>query len=187
MGQKRDDEDSALFREATRGVKPLAHAGVVPGGRKPPPRARFTRAGQRELLQESLHGSPDEPPLTAADEVSFSRAGIADGTLRKLRRGHFRVQAELDLHGLNLAGAKLVLREFLGEALARDARCIRIIHGKGLRSGPGGPVLKQAVSSILKRTQHVLAFVSARQVDGGTGAVYVLLAPRFHAPDPSST
>jgi DNA-nicking Smr family endonuclease len=71
--------------------------------------------------------------------------------------------------------AKEALRMFLAHALERHIRCVRIVHGKGLRSGHRGPVLKSAVSSVLRRVGPVLAYVSARQVDGGTGALYVLL------------
>jgi DNA-nicking Smr family endonuclease len=95
--------------------------------------------------------------------------------LRKLRRGQYRVQAELDLHGLTQAEAKVQLHEFLNTALQRNVRCLRIVHGKGLRSGTRGPVLRQLVNDMLRRTAQVLAFASARQIDGGTGALYVLL------------
>ena len=96
--------------------------------------------------------------------------------MRRLRRGHYRVEMELDLHGLIVPEAKQALREFLSRAIARQCRCVRIIHGKGLGSGPRGPVIKQAVNVILRRTEPVVAFCSARQVDGGTGAIYVLLS-----------
>ena len=96
--------------------------------------------------------------------------------LRKLRRGDYRVQGEIDLHGLNVSEAKQALREFLAQALMRQWRCVRIIHGKGLRSGNRGPVLKAMVGATLRKVGPVLAYVSARQVDGGTGAVYVLLS-----------
>ena len=82
---------------------------------------------------------------------------------------------QLDLHGLILAEAKQALRDFLARSLATQCRCVRIIHGKGRGSGARGPVLKQAVNVILRRTESVVAFCSARQVDGGTGAIYVLL------------
>jgi DNA-nicking Smr family endonuclease len=85
------------------------------------------------------------------------------------------VQREIDLHGLTVAEAKQALRQFLIAALEARVRCVRIIHGKGLRSGHRGPVLKSAVSAVLRRSGAVLAYVSARPVDGGTGAVYVLL------------
>src|SRR5437588_427440 len=97
--------------------------------------------------------------------------------VRRLRGGEYRVEREIDLHGLTAAEAKQALREFLIEALERRVRCVRIVHGKGLRSGHRGPVLKSTVSGVLRRTGAVLAYVSARPVDGGTGAVYVLLSP----------
>jgi DNA-nicking Smr family endonuclease len=184
---KPDEHDSALFREATRDVKPLRHGERVtreaPGPRA---QARFSRAERRQVLEEIPHGSADEPELAAGDASLFARPGVAARSLRKLRRGQYRVQAELDLHGLTVAEAQLQLREFLLASLQRNARCLRIVHGKGLRSGPKGAVLRQLVNSTLRRTAPVLAFASARQVDGGTGAVYVLLAGT-HASSASTT
>jgi DNA-nicking Smr family endonuclease len=176
---KSEDDETALFREAIRGVKPLSHAPRVTGDPpKPRPRARFARADRLRVLEETLHGSADEPELTAADPTLFARPGVSEATLRKLRRGQYRIQGELDLHGLSVEQAKAQLRDFLITALQRNASCLRIVHGKGLRSGPRGPVLRQLVNNALRRTRQVLAFASARQVDGGTGAVYVLLDPR---------
>jgi len=184
---KPDEHDSALFREATRDVKPLRHdarvTGKAPGPRA---RARFARAERRQGLEEIPDGSPHEPELAAGDASLFARPGVPASSLRKLRRGQYRVQAELDLHGLTVAEAQLQLREFLIASLQRNARCLRIVHGKGLRSGSKGPVLRQLVNSALRRTAPVLAFASARPVDGGTGAVYVLLAAT-HASSASTT
>ncbi len=177
MKPKPDEDEAALFREAVRGVKPLTPAQrVAAAAPKPRARARFSRADRQAVLEEILHGSPDEPELDAADPSLFARPGVSASTLRKLRRGQFRVQAELDLHGLTQAQAKLQLHEFLLAAQHSGARCLRIVHGKGLRSGPKGPVLRELVNRMLRRCAPVLAFTSARQVDGGTGAVYVLLA-----------
>ena len=106
----------------------------------------------------------------------FRRPGIQDIVLRKLRRGQYRVQAEIDLHGLTAASVEPALRAFLSEALQHRARVVRVIHGKGLRSGHRGPVLKSMVGAMLRKVGPVVAYVSARQVDGGTGAVYVLLS-----------
>jgi DNA-nicking Smr family endonuclease len=129
------------------------------------------------VLEESLHGELVGDPLVASgEELSFRRPGVAESVLRKLRRGEYRVGGELDLHGLTAVQAKQALRAFLAAAVARHAGCVRIIHGKGLRSGHRGPVLKSVVSGGLRRTAAVVAFVSARPVDGGTGAVYVLLS-----------
>src|SRR4029077_14245487 len=95
--------------------------------------------------------------------------------LKKLRRGHFKVDAEIDLHGLTSPQARSALRDFIARQVARGARCVRVIHGKGLRSGPRGPVLKNVVNVCLRRMEVVVAFGSARSVDGGSGALYVLL------------
>jgi len=179
-----EESDVRLFREAVRDVKPLAPASSgVPVDeartakrRAPKPLARFSRADRHAVLQESLKGDASDPELAGGDELVYHRAGVQLSVLKKLRRGQYRVQAEIDLHGLTAVEAKQVLRDFLAEALERRLRCVRIIHGKGLRSGHRGPVLKGVVSSVLRRAGPVMAYVSARQVDGGTGAVYVLLA-----------
>ncbi len=170
------EDDWRLFREAVRDVRRLEPPSP-PGGRpKPPPAARFSRADRLAVLEESLAGEPIDPLLASGEALVFRREGVSLQLLRRLRRGEFRVQAELDLHGLTMQQARAALREFLAEALARRWRCVRIIHGKGLRSGHRGPVLKGMVASVLRRLSPVLAFVSARAVDGGTGALYVLLS-----------
>jgi DNA-nicking Smr family endonuclease len=174
-----DEDDRGLFRDAVKDVKPLSRGETAAARRerqRPAPQARFSRADRHAVLLESLNGESGDPELAAGDELVYHRAGVQLSVLRKLRRGQYRVQAEIDLHGLTVAQAKEVLRDFLAEALYRQFRCVRIIHGKGLRSGHKGPVLKGAVSSVLRRIGAVVAYVSARQVDGGTGAVYVLLA-----------
>jgi DNA-nicking Smr family endonuclease len=172
-----DHHDKRLFREAVRDVKRLRtqHRVTAP---KPRPRARFARLDNLEVLKESLDFSPDDLLVEAGDELSFRRAGVRDGVLRKLRRGEYRVEAEIDLHGLTVALAKAELRDFLLHAQHAGMRCIRVIHGKGLRSGHRGPVLKRTVNALLQKTDAVVAFSSARPVDGGTGAIYVLLSAR---------
>ncbi len=170
------DPDARLFREAVQDVRRLSENATPLIGRKPPqPVARFSRADRHAVLFESLNGEAGDPYLAGGDELVYHRPGVQASVLKKLRRGQYRVQAEIDLHGLTVAEAKQALREFLAEALDRQFRCVRIIHGKGLRSGHRGPVLKGVVSSVLRRAKPVVAYVSARQVDGGTGAVYVLL------------
>jgi DNA-nicking Smr family endonuclease len=168
-------EESRLFREAVRGVRRLDGQHQAPRAPRTRPRARFTRADRAAVLRESLDGHAADPELAAGDELVFHRAPVPAAVLKRLRRGEFRVQREIDLHGLTVAEAKQALRQFLIHALEQQLRCVRVIHGKGLRSGHRGPVLKSAVSQVLRRTGAVLAFVSARPVDGGTGAVYVLL------------
>jgi len=174
--QDQKSEEARLFREAVRGVRPLAQRAPGPRPPKARPRARFTRADRAAVLRESLDPARADPELVSGEALVFHRPQVQPAVLRRLRRGEYRVQREIDLHGLSVAEAKLALRRFLISALEHRVRCVRIIHGKGLRSGHRGPVLKAAVSLVLRRTGAVLAYVSARRVDGGTGALYVLLS-----------
>jgi DNA-nicking Smr family endonuclease len=176
-----DDKDgeARVFREAMRDVRRLRRAARVErSAPKPPAKARFTRADQVEVLRESLLPPADEAQLSTGDELSFRRPHVPEGVLTKLRRGAFVVDAEIDLHGMTGLEAKAALRNFIAEAVDRHMSCVRVIHGKGRRSGPRGPVLKNVVNHWLQRADDVLAFGSARAVDGGSGAIYVLLKKR---------
>jgi DNA-nicking Smr family endonuclease len=171
------DRDVELFREAVSDVKPLTQrARATPSKRKPPARARFTAADRALALVESLQGPSVDEITDTGDEIAFRRDGVQDSVMRKLKRGEYRVEDVCDLHGLRVDEAKAALREFLAESLAHRLRCVRVIHGKGMNSGPRGPVIKTAVNMILRKTGPVLAFTSARRVDGGTGAINVLLS-----------
>jgi len=169
------DEEKELFREAVRDVRRLPKKAERPAAPKPVPEARFKRADEQAVLRESLGPVADPSSLETGDELSFRRPGIPDTVLRKLRRGEYVVEAEIDLHGLTAIETRATLRDFIGNSLARNLTCVRIIHGKGRRSGPKGPVLKNVVNVWLRQSDPVAAFGSARGVDGGSGAVYVLL------------
>jgi DNA-nicking Smr family endonuclease len=129
------------------------------------------------VLAESLADlrQPLAPVIETGEELQFRRPGVQDQVFRNLRRGQYRRDAELDLHGLTAAEAALALDRFLAAAIGQGLRVLRIVHGKGRNSGNRGPVLKQLVSARLQRIDAVLAFASAREVDGGTGASLVLL------------
>jgi DNA-nicking Smr family endonuclease len=169
------DDDTLAFRRAVADVRPL------PSRPQPSPRAglqptaRAARARRHDVLVEATAAAQDAAGTTRGDAMSFRRATVREDTLRKLRRGQFAVEAEIDLHGLTRHAAHDALRQFLNECVLRGLRCIRVIHGKGLRSGPAGPVLKEGVDHWLRQLDNVAAFASARPVDGGTGALYVLL------------
>jgi DNA-nicking Smr family endonuclease len=138
-------------------------------------RARFARRDERAALKESLEADIDESETGAGESLRFHRPSVGRRTMRKLTRGNFSVQDEIDLHGMTVPEAKKALQEFIGECELGGYTCIRIVHGKGLGSGNHGPILKGKVNKWLRQWNGVLAFVSARQVDGGTGAIYVLL------------
>jgi DNA-nicking Smr family endonuclease len=165
-------DDRKIFELATHDVRPIKTADrVVARTVRPSAHARLSRATDLETLEESLNGELIEP----AEEVGFRRPGLSELDFRRLRQGRFSIEDEIDLHGLNRAEARVALRVFLGEAIERRLGCVRVVHGKGSRSGPHGPVLKNRVHYWLSQWDEVLAFVSARRRHGGSGAVYVLL------------
>jgi len=174
--EQREKAERELFREAMRGVRALAAPATVPAVRRPVrARARFARAERSAVLAASLAAPDVSLDLLPGDALQFRQPGVPERVLRGLRRGSYRLDGELDLHGLNLEQGREQLRGFLQSALAQRWRCVRIVHGKGLRSGTRGPVLKHAVNALLRRTDRVLAFTSAGLHAGGSGATLVLL------------
>lgn len=143
---------------------------------RPEPIARQHLADEQAALAESLSDEFSVESLLETDaELSFARAGIGPDTLRKLRRGAWIIQDQLDLHGLRTDAAREALARFLHSATRRGMRCVRIIHGKGLGSINKQPVLKNKVRNWLVQKEEVLAFCQAKASDGGGGALVVLL------------
>ncbi|HVC01567.1 MAG TPA: Smr/MutS family protein [Steroidobacteraceae bacterium] len=169
------EEDAAAFREAMRGVRPIA----PPAAARLPPSPARSRAPRARAAASADAAAADAPFVDSSvpppERLSFRRPGVRDGQMRQLRRGTPRIEDEIDLHGLTQVQAHRLLVEFLDASRDRGLRCVRIIHGKGTRSGPRGAVLKAGVNEWLRRRHEVLAFTSARPGDGGGGAVYVLL------------
>jgi DNA-nicking Smr family endonuclease len=166
------------FRQAMREVTPLAKPRPLPADSGAPPDPVQRERDDRAALDESLTDQIGLDSLLETDEsLSYRRDGISAETLRKLRRGFWVVQGELDLHGHRVAQAHCALGEFLREAMNRGQRCVRIVHGKGLGSRDGVPVLKGKVRAWLARRNDVIAFCQARPADGGAGALLVLLKP----------
>lgn len=158
-------------------VTPIAHHGrVLQPRKKIPPVARQRLRDEQAALAESLSDHPQwDIGIETGEELVYLREGIASHTLRKLRRGHWVIQDELDLHGYTADEARSAVALFLQACLRDGFRCIRIVHGKGLRSKNREPVLKTKVGIWLRQREAVLAFCQARQADGGGGAVIVLL------------
>jgi DNA-nicking Smr family endonuclease len=170
------DSEAQTFRAAVRDVTPLAQTPPAAGLASPKPRARVRKGAPRETenLDESMPLLADSAE-TSESALSFQRGGVRIQTMRRLRRGLYPLDDELDLHGHTQTAARGLLADFIVRSRDGGCRCVRIIHGKGYRSGARGPVLKAAVNLWLRRHMDVMAFVSARPIDGGAGAVYVLL------------
>ena len=173
--KKPSREDIQLFRNSVGQIRPVKHDRVTPVRRAVSTRPQFRDMDEAEVLHDLLSDQFDPVEMENGEELLFVRPGLQHRTLKKLRRGMFVVNAELDLHGMNVPLARAAVAEFLHECQQRRIQCARIIHGKGLGSRHQGPVLKRKVGSWLKQRNEVLAYCSARNCDGGTGAVYVLL------------
>ncbi|MFJ2990821.1 Smr/MutS family protein [Collimonas sp. NPDC087041] len=169
--------DADIFRSSIGNVKPLAvPPKFIPDIPRPLPIARQHLADEQAALEESLSDDFNIETLLDTDEtLSFTRNGIGPDVMRKLRRGHWTIQQQLDLHGMRRDEAREALAEFLRLAAKRGWRCVRIIHGKGLGSINKEPVLKSKVRNWLVQKDEVLAFCQATAAEGGSGALLVLL------------
>lgn len=170
-----DKDDLDLFRESVGPVRRVRSSRVEPPARRPEATPRMREADERQVVSELAESRPFEHGLESGEELLWLRPGLQKRVLTRLRRGHWSVQDEIDLHQMNADAATRSIRAFLDEALNANRRLVKVIHGKGLRSGPGGPRLKTLTARVLSRHPRVLAFASAPPTDGGTGAVYVLL------------
>lgn len=175
MTDSHDHSEEDLFRAAMEGVRPIAQDRVPPVTAAPAPVPRQAQLDQQAVVAELLSDDYDPEGLDSGEELVYMRPGLQTRVLRRLRRGHYSLGAELDLHGMTVPLARQALVEFLAQCRLRNLRCVRIIHGKGRRSSNQGPVLKVKVDRWLRQREDVLAFCTARPMDGGSGAVYVLL------------
>ena len=133
---------------------------------------------EEAVMREALSDEFDvETLLDTDDALSYRRSGIGTEVTRKLRKGGWSIQGQVDLHGLRREDAREALIDFIKDAARMGWRCVRVVHGKGLGSPGKTPVLKGKVQSWLIQKQEVLAFVQARPAHGGAGALVVLLAP----------
>jgi len=168
-----------LFRHAVGPVKPLAPTGHRILRRPPPAPLPLQRErDEQAVMREALSDEFDAETLLHTDEhLSFRRPGMGADVVRKLRAGTWSIQRQIDLHGLRRDDARDALGQFIREAHKDGMRCVRVVHGKGLGSPGKTPVLKGRVHSWLVQKSEVMAFVQARPVDGGAGALVVLLRP----------
>lgn len=168
-------QESSLFLESIGKVTPIKSdkRSIVPTQKpKAYPKKKTPQiADKLTLVQTETINA-----LQAEDTFSYSAPGLQKNVLKKMRRGHYGLDAELDLHNLTSAEAKRELIKFLHFCEQDGCRCVRIIHGKGYRSENNLPVLKNDLNLWLRQHQEVQAFCSASQKDGGAGAVIVLLS-----------
>ena len=181
---RRARAEQELFSRAIGPTQPLrAHGRVVHAPQPAPPEPRQRQRDEQNVLRESISDEFDASTLLQVDEhLSFRRPGIGPDVLPKLRRGHWSVQGQIDLHGLTRDEARAALADFLHDALAQGKRCIRVIHGKGHGSPGKVSILKQLSRGWLAQREEILAFCQAGPHDGGGGALLVLLRAQNAAP-----
>ena len=177
--ERRAKFEKELFVRAVGSVKP------IPDGRRallnpeqPAPIPMQHQLDELAVLREAISDEFDVSTLLDTEEnLSFRRPGIGTDVTRKLRQGEWRIQRDIDLHGLRTDDAREALAAFIREARQQGLRCVRVVHGKGVSSPGKTPVLKSKVQGWLIQKNEVLAFVQAKPAEGGAGALVVLLKP----------
>lgn len=167
----------SLFRQVVGDIRPLESNRVAQHPvKKPKPIPKQFNEDEHQALIDSLsdHYIPSSE-LETGEELLYVRDGHSPAILGKLRRGDWVVQKHIDLHGLVSDEARAYVSEFISDCKKRGIRCVRIVHGKGLGSRNKEPVLKNKVRGWLMQKDEVIAYAQAKQQDGGSGAVIVLL------------
>ncbi len=184
----REQRERHLFAHTVGPVSPLRRIATMPLARprvEPLPRQR--ERDEAAVLREAISDEFDvESLLETDDALSWRGDGIGPEVVRKLRRGVWAIQAQIDLHGLRRDEAREQLAEFLRAAVRHGLRCVRVVHGKGHGSPGREPVLKSKVKTWLVQKSEVIAFAHARAADGGNGALLVLLKPTGPQPTPKA-
>lgn len=186
-------EDELTFHRMMSGVTPLEDRGsrvTVTAGSATRVQPKETKqVDLREKAKEEAKAVLDHLHNLVDDGVRFEvtddgrrvegrRLDVPPNLVRELRRGTLPVDGRLDLHGLGAEAARTQLLEFLKAQRTRGERCVLVIHGKGEHSERGSGVLRGEISAWLSQgraREHVAAFATAREEDGGEGAVYVAL------------
>lgn len=182
--ERRAHAERTLFVRAAGQVQPIRrHERVDLAPDQPAPLPVQLQLDEQRVLQEAISDEFDAATLLDTDDaLSFRRPGVGTDVTRKLRKGEWSIQGEIDLHGLRREDAREALAGFVREAHRRGWRCVRVVHGKGLGSPGKTPVLKGKVQGWLIQKNEVMAFVQARGDEGGAGALVVLLKPSPVAP-----
>jgi len=167
--------DEQIFRQAMAGVEPLKSPARTDSAAPKPAAAKRSHASNLSTSAQACRPLADDQwNIDADDGSSHRKNGVQKKIMQKLKRGRFQLGDQLDLHHMNTAMGSRVLLEFIADSQSRSLQCIRIIHGKGLRSGQE-PRLKIMTRQLLRDHPQVLAFTACKPADGGEGATDVLL------------
>ena len=170
-----DEDAHKLFVDAVGPVRKIRYERTESTTTPPPPEPRQSLLDEARVPGELIASTIDPAVIEVGEELSYLKDGHSPALLRKLKRGQFSIADEIDLHQMTAEVARAAVSGFLADSKRSGKLCVRIIHGKGLRSRNEGPVLKRLVDGLLRRRGDVLAFASAKPNEGGTGATIVLL------------
>ena len=168
-------EDLRLFADAVGPVRQIRGHERADERARPEPEPKQFLLDEARVTDELMHSLIDPVDTEVGEELSYLKDGHSPQVLRRLKRGHYSIADEIDLHQMTTVVAREAVKAFLDDSRSAGKLCVKIIHGKGLRSRAEGPVIKRLVDGLLRRRADVLAFASAKPAEGGTGAVIVLL------------
>lgn len=175
-----NEDDFSLFAREMQGVRRIRVDQADTGKKPKKPEQQYLRARARAVEQVEtiqVDGLSDQYVLDVQPEefLFWSRDGVQDSQLRKLKAGHIPFEGSIDLHGMTVEKARTELWSFLAEAVRLEVRCVRVTHGKSNRLDGRKPMLKSHVNTWLRQHDKVLGFTSCHPRHGGAGAVYILL------------
>ena len=165
------NNDSQLFRTSVGEIKRIQSDKLPPNSLPSQPNKQLKIKHQHPAKLNFRY----EQTVEGNESVFFSRDGVNGKTAKRMKRGDIRIADYLDLHGLTEKSAENSINQFIASSHSLSHRYIMIVHGKGHGSNKKHPVLKNLAVNLLSSHPDVLAFTSAIQSDGGTGALYVLL------------
>lgn len=170
---KLSESDQSLFNDAMKDVKPLpknTYAEIHHEKKKP---FINPKVNDFESINYRLSDAQAHQTIQSDEKISYSSNGVQAKFLKKLRAGKIPVEARLDLHGLTIDQARQQVCDFVYDCQCSSKKCVIIIHGKGSAKNP--PLLKSMINHWLQQIPDILAFSSAQEQHGGSGAVYVLI------------
>lgn len=179
----KEQTDDEIFLNAMADVKEIKEFREIP--LSGPPQIKYSKEQRKlstetdysvEILRQIVNGERKIRLSDTGEYIEWVSPRMRRDIAQRLHRGNFSVQDYIDLHGMTLSEAEEAFRLFFQDALKRRLFCIKVIHGRGLRS-PKGPVLKEALKMWLqgKFRKWILAYSSAKDCDGGLGATYIIL------------
>jgi len=176
-GQEQED-DLELFRKQMQGVQKIDHGNTIAPVQQRQKKLDAQTLAKRAAAEGPMH--TDETvmsdtqamlnPVASQATLSYRIATLQHKVFEDLKAGNLRWFEAVDLHGCTVEEARSAVIQIIQMAKEQNQNIIKIVHGKGPEA-----ILKTYVNSWLRQHRDVLAFVSAPEKQGGTGAVLVLL------------